>query len=66
MVTIRDIEEAVRKLSPSELLEFRRWFAEFDAAAWDAQFEADARSGRLDHLAAEALEDLRQGRTSEL
>lgn len=66
MPTIRDIEEAVRQLSPQELTEFRRWFAEFDAAAWDRQFEADARNGRLDTLADEALGDLRQGRCTDL
>ena len=30
-------------------------FAEFDAAAWDAQIEADAAAGKLDAFAAEAL-----------
>jgi hypothetical protein len=66
MSTIRDIEKAVRELTPEELTEFRRWFAEFDAAAWDAQLEADARAGRLDALADEALDDLKHGRCSDL
>lgn len=66
MPTIRDIEEAVRQLPPEALAEFRQWFAEFDAAAWDHQLEADARDGRLDALAAEALEDFGQGRCTEL
>ena len=66
MSTIREIEEAVRHLSPQELTEFRRWFAEFDAAAWDRQLEADARAGRLDKLADKALGDLRQGRCNDL
>jgi hypothetical protein len=66
MPTIHDIEEAVRKLSPEQLVEFRRWFAQYDAAAWDAQLEADAGSGRLDRLADEALDDLRQGRCTDL
>ena len=35
---------------------------EFDAAAWDTQFEQDASAGRLDALADEARDDLRQGR----
>ena len=33
MPNVKSIEKAVEALSPSELAEFRRWFAEFDAAA---------------------------------
>ena len=44
---------------------FRAWFAEFDAAEWDVQFEQDASTGRLDAFASEALDDLRQGRATE-
>jgi hypothetical protein len=43
------------------LAELRRWFAEFDAAAWDRQLEHDAASGKLDQLAAEAVADFRAG-----
>jgi hypothetical protein len=49
-------------LSPEELAEFRAWFLEFDAAAWDRQFEQDAAAGQLDGLAEEALDDLRANR----
>jgi len=66
MSTIHDIERAVRELSPNELAKFREWFAEFDAAAWDRQIERDVTAGRLDSLAEEALEDLREGRCREL
>jgi uncharacterized membrane protein len=61
MSTVKDIEAAVQSLSPEELAAFRDWFLEFDAAAWDRQIEADAHSGRLDALAAEALADLDAG-----
>ena len=49
-----------------DLARFRKWFAEYDAAAWDAQFERDVASGRLDKLAREALRDVKAGRTTEL
>lgn len=55
MGNIQEIEEAVLKLSPEELADFRAWFAEFDAAAWDEQIEKDVTAGRLDRLAEEAL-----------
>lgn len=66
MSTIQEVEEAVRKLAPSELEAFRAWFAEFDAASWDEQFERDAAGGKLDAMADEAIRDHRQGRCNEL
>lgn len=65
MSTIDEIEDAVRRLAPTELAAFRAWFAEFDAAAWDRQIEQDVAAGRLDALADEALNDLRQGRCTD-
>ena len=59
MANVKAIEKAVEALPSTELAEFRRWFAEFDAAAWDKQIAQDAASGKLDGLAAEALADYR-------
>ena len=61
MENVKSIEKAVESLPPAELAEFRRWFAEFDAALWGKQIEKDAVSGKLDGLAAEALADYRAG-----
>lgn len=66
MSGVRDIETAVSKLSRDELSTFRAWFAEFEAEAWDRQFEEDVRAGRLDALAEESLRDLREGRCTDL
>jgi hypothetical protein len=61
MGNVKSIEQAVEALQPSELAEFRHWFAQFDSAAWDKQIDADAASGKLDALAAEALADYKSG-----
>ena len=66
MTLVSEIEIAVKKLSRDELSAFRDWFQEFDAEAWDKQFEADVAAGRLDALAEEALRDLREGRCTDL
>jgi hypothetical protein len=66
MSTVQEIEDAIRQLPPEELAALRAWFHEFDAAAWDRQFEEDVAAGRLDALAAEALQDLREGRCTDL
>ena len=66
MSTVKEIESAVKKLSRDELSIFRSWFSEFDAEAWDKQFEQDVKTGRLDSLAEEALQDLKEGRCTDL
>jgi hypothetical protein len=66
MTVISEIETAIAKLSREELSVFRDWFQEFDADAWDKQFEDDVAAGRLDALAEEALSDLRKGRCTDL
>jgi hypothetical protein len=66
MSTVDEIEDAIRKLPAEDLAAFRAWFAEFDAAAWDRQFEKDVAEGRLDALADEALRGWREGRGTDL
>jgi hypothetical protein len=66
MSTVQEIEQAVRRLSPEDLAAFRAWFAEFDSSLWDQQLAEDVAGGRLDKLADEALEDLREGRCMDL
>ncbi len=66
MTTVQEIEKAVTRLPKPELDKFRSWFEKFDVGAWDKQFEDDVQAGKLDHLAEQALEDLKQGRCSEL
>lgn len=66
MTTVAEISGAVRRLPKRDLAKFRKWFVEYDAAAWDRQFEQDVADGRLDKLAREALKDFRAGRTTDL
>ena len=66
MITAESLEQAVEQLPPEELAKFRRWFAQFDADAWDAQIEADAAAGKFDALAEEALAEYRSGQAREM
>ena len=66
MSSLQEIEAAVSALPWDDLAAFRAWFAEFDAAAWDRQFEEDVAEGRLDALAEKALKDFREGRCTDL
>jgi hypothetical protein len=64
MGKVEKIEQQIQGLSPEEMTELREWFAAFDAEAWDRQFEADVRAGKLDALAEEALKAHASGRTT--
>lgn len=66
MRTDEEIQQLVSQLSQEDLVAFRIWFAEFDASLWDRQFETEVAAGRLDKLAEEALQDLREGRCTDL
>jgi hypothetical protein len=65
MTTAEDIEKAVEQLAPPELARFRAWFEAFDAERFDAAIEQDARAGKLDVHAEEALAAHRAGRSRE-
>lgn len=66
MSKIETLEKQIRQLSPEELVEFRRWYAEFDAELWDRQFESDVKAGKLDALAEKALRAHEAGHSTKL
>lgn len=66
MTTVKEIEQAVARLSERELAIFREWFEEFDAQLWDEQFKEDVEAGRLDYLAEKAIRDYQAGKYKEL
>ena len=66
MTAVKNVENEVEKLSPTELSEFRLWFAEYDSDAWDMQIEADAASGKLEAFAKEAITEYKSGKVREI
>ncbi len=64
MTTVTEIRGAVKRLPKRDLARFRKWFAEYDAAVWDRQLEADANAGKLEALIREAQRDHKAGRTT--
>jgi hypothetical protein len=65
MRKLEALEKRISELSAEELAEFRQWFTEFDARAWDRQIERDVEAGKLDALADEALRDHAAGKSTE-
>jgi hypothetical protein len=66
MTTAEEIEKAIEQLPPHELARFRAWFEAFDADRFDAAIERDARDGKLDAFAEEALAAYRAGQSRDL
>ena len=66
MTNVEAVEKEIERFTPTELAKFRRWYANFDADAWDEQIEADAASGKLDALAEEALAEYEAGKAREI
>jgi hypothetical protein len=66
MSKVEAIEQQIENLSPAELAAFRRWYAAFDAEAWDRQFETDVKAGKLDALADKALRAHTSGQSTKL
>jgi len=66
MSTVEEIQSAIESLPKGDWDRLRTWVLSKDDALWDAQFKDDATNGRLDSLAQEALEELKQGNVREL
>ena len=66
MNKVEKIGREIQGFSPAELAAFRKWFREFDAAAWDRQIEEDVQSGKMEALADAALKAFAAGRCEEM
>lgn len=63
--TVQEIEAAIKRLPREEFLKLHTRLQHRFDDEWDQQMEADAKAGRLDHLAKEAIADYR-ARTTRL
>ena len=48
MSKVEELQDQIQNLSPEEFEQLRNWFWDLDWVAWDAQIEADVKSGKLD------------------
>ena len=66
MMSVLEIKQAILTLNENDYKELMQWMNKLDWERWDAQIEADSKSGKLDFLEAEALEAKRDGTLREL
>ena len=66
-MSVAEIKQAVRSLSPMELAELSAFIADCDAQTWDRQIDADfSDDGRLRVVLDEVRADMRAGRLEQL
>jgi hypothetical protein len=66
MTKLQQIEKSIAELPVEDLAKLQAWLEEFRAEMWDRQIEADAKAGKLDKLAEQALAHHRAGCTRPL
>ena len=66
MTKVEQIRKSVAELGDEEFWAFATWFDALQNERWDREMEADSKAGKLDKLTAEAMEDLKAGRTRPL
>jgi hypothetical protein len=66
-MSVAEIKQAVKVLSPEELAEVSAFIADYEAAAWDEQLDADfAEGGGLRAVLEEVKRDLSAGHLQDL
>ena len=66
MSTVAEIENALRALPVQDARTVADWLQEYLDERWDRQIQQDAKSGKLDKLAEEALAEYKAGKTKPL
>ena len=66
MATVSELQKAILGLSDAEYTQLIRWLRDQDWERWEREFEEDVRAGKLDALAAEALEAKAKGELKDL
>jgi hypothetical protein len=66
MSNVEKIKAAIEALAETDYVRLRQWFTEKDWEKWDKHIEANSKSGKLDFLISEALEEKTKGVLKEL
>jgi hypothetical protein len=66
MTKLEQIQLSIEQLSANEIARLREWLDELDERLFDEKIEHDAKSGKLDKLAAAARRDHKRGLSRKL
>jgi len=65
-MSLIELEQEVKKLSPSEFRAFTTWLDEYAATQWDQQIEQDVTSGKFTKLLEKVDSEFSAGKCKEL
>lgn len=66
MSTVNKLKASINSLSEKDFAQLRNWIAEKDWRRWDKEIEEDSKTGKLDFLVSEALDEKSKGKLKEL
>ena len=66
MRTVTEIKQDILALPEAEYADLCRWLLDQDWERWEREFDDDVRAGKMDALAAEALEAKARGELKDL
>ena len=66
MKSIEEAIEFIESLPKEDFYKLRDWILERDWEKWDREIEEDSKSGRLDFLIKQALDEKKQGLLKDL
>ncbi len=66
MVKVDELKTAIEAQPEDDYIQLRQWFSEKDWQKWDRRIEKDSKSGKLDFLIKEALEEKKSGELKDL
>ena len=66
MLTVVEIQDAVRTLAEEQFRAFSSWFEQYEEERWDRQIERDQKSGPLHDLMDNARADFSAGKCNRL
>ena len=65
-MSVKDIKQAITRLSPKELTKLSDWLADYHAEVWDQKIARDLEAGRLDSLLEEVDQEYKAGKAKPL
>lgn len=66
MRSFEEIKSDIEALPRREYMKLVHWFSERDWKTWDEEIERDSKSGKLDFLIEEALDEKEKGKLGNL
>jgi hypothetical protein len=61
MMKVNEIKHAIESLPQDEFTRLMHWIHQEDMKKWDSQIENDSKSGKLDFLLEETVEEEKKG-----